>query len=97
MSYPQEMQQTIKSITATRQRRVRERFPTMSLEERKKILDGYHPDHIAGGMRELCVGLSKGKRTPLELADVIEGRPWVCSDFDLGQPALETDVLVIGF
>jgi len=33
---------------------------------------------------------------PIELAEIVEGRPCIGSDFDLSAPAIETDVLVIG-
>jgi succinate dehydrogenase/fumarate reductase flavoprotein subunit len=33
---------------------------------------------------------------PLELVDVVEGRPHISADFDLSEPKAETDVLIIG-
>ncbi len=96
MTYTPEMRETIRAVEATRPRRLGETFPTMSLEERKVVLNGFHPDYITEGMREIYVGVSKGQRTPHELADVIEGRPHISADFDLSQPELETDVLVVG-
>jgi succinate dehydrogenase / fumarate reductase flavoprotein subunit len=90
------MREAIKVVEATRPRRLGETFPAMSLEERKAVLNAFHPDFIAAGMREIKVGVSKGQRTPHELADVIEGRPRVSADFDVSEPAFETDVLVIG-
>ena len=96
MTYTPEMRETIKAVEATRQRRLNETFPSMSLEERDAVLNAFHPDYIVEGMRELKVGVSKGQRTPHELADVIEGRPHVSPDFDLSTPAFQTDVLVVG-
>jgi len=96
MTYTPEMRESIKVVEATRSKRMNEKFPDMSLEERGKVLNAFHPDYIAEGMRELRVGASKGNRTPLELADVLEGRPRVSHDLDLSEPAFETDVLVVG-
>jgi succinate dehydrogenase / fumarate reductase flavoprotein subunit len=96
MTYTPEMRETIKQVEATRTRRLKETFPSLSLTERKEILSAYHPDYLVEGMQELRVGISKGQRTPRELARVIEGRPHVTPDFDLTQPELETDVLVVG-
>jgi succinate dehydrogenase/fumarate reductase flavoprotein subunit len=73
-----------------------ETFPSMSLEEREKVLKSFHPDYIEETMRPIRVGSSTGMRTPHELADVLEGRPHISADFDLSQPELETDVLIIG-
>ena len=94
--YPAEMQESIKQVEATRMRRIDETYPRMSIEERERVLGDFHPDYIDESMRPIRVGVSKGQRMPLELADVIEGRPQISSDFDLSEPTTETDVLIIG-
>jgi len=94
--YPLEMQDSIRKVEATRARRLKESFPAMSLEERKVVLEGFHPDYIEETFRAARVGVSKGQRMPVELAEVVEGRPHIGPDFDLGDPAAEADVLVIG-
>ncbi len=96
MTYTPEMLELIKVVEATRPQRIKERFPSMSIEEREKVLNGFHPDYITENMREIRVGISKGERTPHELATVIEGRPHVSTGFDLSRPEFETDVLVVG-
>ena len=94
--YPPEMQESIRRVEATRMRRLKETYSTMSLEEREQVLDAFHPDYIREKMRDIRVGISKGQRMPLELADIVEGRPRISPDFDLSEPFAETDVLVIG-
>ncbi len=94
--YPPEMQESIRRVETTRMRRLKETHPTMSLEEREQVLDAFHPDYIREKMRDIRVGISKGQRMPLELADIVEGRPRISPDFDLSEPFAETDVLVIG-
>ena len=96
MTYTPEMLESIKLVEATRPARYKQVFPSMSLEERKVVLDAFHPDFLVEGIRELKIGSSKGSRTPIELADVMEGRPHIGPDFDLSQPELETDVLIVG-
>jgi succinate dehydrogenase/fumarate reductase flavoprotein subunit len=96
MTYTPEMRVMIKTVEATRSRRLNETYPMMSLQERKELLSTIHPDFLAEGMRELRVGVSGGQRAPHELADVLEGRPRISADFDLSHPEFETDVLVIG-
>lgn len=96
MTYTADMLESIKLVEATRAQRIGQVFPTMSLEERQKLLNSFHPDYLEEGMREIRVGCCKGMRMPLELAKVIEGRPHVTEDFDLSQPEYETDVLIIG-
>jgi len=94
--YPPEMQESIRQVEATRTRRLSETFTSMSLEERERVLDAFHPDYIKEKMRAIRVGVSKGQRMPTELADIVEGRPRISPDFDLSEPFAETDVLIIG-
>ena len=94
--YPPEMQESIRKVAATRARRIQESFPAMSLEERDDLLKLFHPDYKDETFQAIRVGVSKGQRMPIELARVMEGRPHIGADFDLSDPDIETDVLVIG-
>ncbi|MCE5208045.1 MAG: FAD-binding protein [Chloroflexi bacterium] len=96
MTYTPELMDLIKIVEATRPRRLSETYPSMSMEERDAVLQAFHPDYIQATMRPIRVGPNKGMRMPLELADVMEGRPLIQSGFDLSQPELETDILIIG-
>jgi succinate dehydrogenase/fumarate reductase flavoprotein subunit len=94
--YPPEMQESIRNVEAARTRRIKETFPAMTLEEREEILDAFHPDYKDETFHAVRLGVSKGHRMPIEMARVVEGWPHISPDFDLGDPAAETDVLVIG-
>ncbi len=96
MTYTPEMLELIKVVEATRPQRMHQKFPSMSLEERDKVLHGFHPDFLPEGFRKVRVGPGKGGEMPNELADLVEGRPLIGPDFDLSNPDFETDVLVIG-
>ncbi len=97
MSYTPEMRESLAKVEASRTRRLQERFPSLSPDERQAILKKFHPDYIADAMRALRVGPNKGDRTPNELADVLEARPIVDPQaFDLSRVDIETDVLIIG-
>jgi len=39
--YPPEMQESIRRVEATRMRRLKETFPSMSLEEREQVLNAF--------------------------------------------------------
>jgi len=84
--YPPEMQESIRQVEATRTRRLSETYPSMSLEERDRVLNAFHPDYIEEKMRAIRVGVSKGQRMPVELADIVEGRPRISPDVDLSEP-----------
>jgi len=94
--YPPEMQESIRKVEAARARRIGETFPAMSMEEREAILEAFHPDYKGETFHAIRLGVSKGQRMPIELAEIIEGRPHIGPDFDLSDPTIETDVLVIG-
>ncbi|MDY7078098.1 MAG: FAD-dependent oxidoreductase [Chloroflexota bacterium] len=94
--YPPEMQESIRKVETTRMRRIQETFPAMSMEEREAILDAFHPDYKEETFQAIRVGVSKGQRMPIELINVVEGWPHIESDFDLGHPIAETDILIIG-
>lgn len=97
MAYPPSMQESLKKVEATRPARLQETFPMMSPEEKKEVLRRFHPDYIETSMREIRIGPNKGGRAPLELVDMLEGRPILDPDaLDLGQTDYETDVLIIG-
>jgi succinate dehydrogenase/fumarate reductase flavoprotein subunit len=97
MSYPAYMEESIRKVEATREKRLKEEMPRIPVGERMPILKGFHPDFIASGMRELLVGPNKGDRTPNELAVLLEGNSRVGPDkIDLSKIDYDVDVLVIG-
>ncbi len=97
MSYTEEMRRSIAKVEATRQRRLDEVYPRVGDEEKRELLENYHPDYNAEAFATLKVGPNAGDRTPRELASLLEGRPRVHPDkVDLSRVDLEADVLVIG-
>lgn len=97
MSYPLSMQESITRLEETRRRRIREDFPKLSLDERQRLLEDFHPDYKKGTFRPLAVGHNKGDAVPHELADLLEARSRIDPDiFDLSRIDYETEVLVIG-
>jgi succinate dehydrogenase/fumarate reductase flavoprotein subunit len=72
-------------------------FKPMTMEERDRILQKFHPDYKDTGMRELKVGPNTGERVPDEFADLVEAHPLLAGvQVDLGQVHRSADVLVIG-
>jgi succinate dehydrogenase/fumarate reductase flavoprotein subunit len=95
--YPPYMEESIRKVEATRERRLKERLPRLSGDEKTALVQQYHPDFIEQSMRELLLGPNKGERTPNELADLLEGNSRVDPDkIDLGKIDYDVDVLVIG-
>ncbi len=97
MSYTPEMRESIERVETTRASRLQETFPMAEPGEKQTILEKYHPDYKADGMREVRVGVGKGHHMPLELADVMEGASHLSSAIlDLERIDYDTDVLIIG-
>ncbi len=95
--YTPELRELIKRVEATRQARLHQEVPRLTPQEKKELLEGFHPDYRPEIFRELKVGPSKGQRTPKEYADVLEG--WSAIDpatFDVSKVDYDVDVLVIG-
>ena len=95
--YTPGMRESMARVEASRAKRLAERYPSLSPEERQDVLKKFHPDYIQAAMRTLCIGPNKGDKTPNELADVLEARPLIdLRAFDLSKVDMETDVLIIG-
>lgn len=99
--YPEYMLESIEGVHKTREARMKEglRDP-MSMDDRKNILDKFHPDYKKDNKRRIKVGPNVGTEhdlMPHEMADVIEAHPAIKSkDIDLNQVDFDVDVLVIG-
>ncbi|MDP3879529.1 MAG: FAD-binding protein [Dehalococcoidales bacterium] len=91
------MEESIRKVEATREKRLKEVFPRLTEEEKTSLLHQYHPDFIEKGMRKLAVGPNRGDRTPHELADLLEGNSRIDPDkINLDKIDYDVDVLVIG-
>lgn len=100
--YPESLRESIKLVEKTRAARVEkskrgEIFKPLTMEGRKEVLSKFHPDYMEGTKRIVNVGPDKGQPFPNELADLLEAHSRIKpKDFDLSNPDMETDVLVIG-
>lgn len=100
--YPESLKESIKQVEKTRAARVErakrgEIFKPLTMEQRKEVLSKFHPDYMEGTKRTVVVGPNKGEPFPNELADLLEAHSRINpKEFDLKNPHLETDVLVIG-
>jgi succinate dehydrogenase/fumarate reductase flavoprotein subunit len=95
--YPAYMEESIRKVEASRERRLKETFPRITDEEKPTLLREFHPDFIKEGMRKLLVGPNQGEPAPNEVADLLEGNCRVNPDkINLGKVDYEVDVLIIG-
>lgn len=97
MPYPVYMEESIRKVEGTRERRLKEELPRIPVGERMPVLQEFHPDFVKTSMRELLVGPNKGDRTPNELADLLEGNSHIDPDkIDLTRIDYDVDALIIG-
>ena len=95
--YPADMEESIRKVAATRERRLKETVARLTDEEKTSLLEKHHPDYIKESMRQLAVGPNRGDLTPSEMADMLEGNSRVNPDkIDFSKIDYDVDVLVIG-
>ena len=95
--YTDDMRKSIRKVEETRARRLKERHPSLTPEEKETLLRDFHPDHREDTQRAVKVGPNAGERMPHELVDLLEAKsPLQSDELPLSQPAYDVDVLVIG-
>ncbi len=97
MTYPIEMQDSIRKANASRNRRREESFPRLQFAEKAKLLESYHPDFRMAEKEEIPIGPNKGNMAPREFVTLLNSPSRLNPEsIDLGKVDYETDVLVIG-
>jgi succinate dehydrogenase / fumarate reductase flavoprotein subunit len=95
--YPAYLEENIHIIEDTRVRRLIENMPRLQELDKIELLRKYHPDFVSSSMRKLQVGPNKGDLTPVELADLLEGKSRINPlKLDPTKPDYNVDVLIIG-
>ncbi|MCK5561436.1 MAG: succinate dehydrogenase/fumarate reductase flavoprotein subunit, partial [Thermoplasmata archaeon] len=95
--YSQEMVESMKKVEETRDYRMTEELPVLTIDERKKLLQSFHPDFNKGSLRELKVGANKGQMIYNEYADLFEAYSFIDeTKLDLSNIDYDVDILIIG-
>ena len=91
------MSESIKKLEATRNYRLKQEMPLLSLEEKNQLLTDFHPDYRTGAHKEIHIGVNKGDKAVSELVDLLEAKSLIDPEtIDLEDIYLSADVLVIG-
>ena len=97
MAYPDSMRESLQLVENTRKHRMQNPFPRLTADEKVKLLETYHPDYKLESKVKLRVGPSRGEIAPVELAELIEGEPFIDPDkIRLDKVDYTTDILIIG-
>ena len=84
-------------VESTRQKRLKQKLPSLSLNEREALLKMWHPDYKEGMKRPLLLGPNKGDSVPHEVADLLEAYPLIDpKELDLSKIDYDIELLVIG-
>jgi succinate dehydrogenase/fumarate reductase flavoprotein subunit len=97
MGYPDDFKPLLERVTATRERRLSETPGRLTVEEKEQLLRTYHPDYRPEAMAGIRAGVNRGDRAVKELVEALESYGRVDPEhFSIGEPGVETDVLVVG-
>ncbi len=95
--YTDEMCESIRRVEETRARRLQERHPSLSPDDKEDLLRSFHPDYRDDSQRAVRVGPNTSDRMPQEVVDCLEGRSVIDPEaVDLQDPDFDVEVLVIG-
>jgi succinate dehydrogenase / fumarate reductase flavoprotein subunit len=95
--YTDYMMKSIKIVEKKRKENISKQVKPMSMEERKKILENYHPDYMKNTKREVRIGPDKGKLMYNGIVDLLEAKSVLNpEDIDLSKIDYDVDLLIIG-
>jgi succinate dehydrogenase / fumarate reductase flavoprotein subunit len=91
------MEESMHQVEATREKRLKQKLPALSLKEREALLSAWHPDYKEGTKRALKLGANKGDAFYVEVADMIEAYPIIDpSELSLAKIDHDVSILVVG-
>jgi succinate dehydrogenase/fumarate reductase flavoprotein subunit len=97
ITYSEEMRRSIENVVATRKERMKQSFPKSKPDEKKLLLEKFHPDYKPGTTRKLLVGANKGNMIVNELGKIVEAYSRINPEkMDVSKVDVQTDVLIIG-
>jgi succinate dehydrogenase/fumarate reductase flavoprotein subunit len=97
ITYSDEMRRSIEKVAATRKDRMKQVYAKLKPEEKKQLLEKFHPDYKPGTTRKLLVGANKGDTIVNELGDIVEAYSRINPQkVDLSKFNIQTDMLIIG-
>ena len=85
--YPEYLQASLKKVAEKRDYNTALQPERMSAEDKKVLLEQFHPDYRKDQFEELKVGQNKGESVNVELAQTLQGHARLSADdVDLEHP-----------
>jgi len=95
--YPDYMMKSIKKVEDKRKRNLSRPVKPLSMEDRDKILNEFHPDYMKNTKRKVKIGIDKGKLLYNGIVDLLEAKSILNpKDVDLSRIDYDIDLLIIG-
>ncbi len=95
--YPDYMMKSIKKVEEKRKRNMSKPVKPLSMGDREKILNEFHPDYMKNTKRKVKVGIDKGNLLYNGIVDLLEAKSILkTKDVDLSKIDYDIDLLIIG-
>ena len=95
--YPEYMMKSIKKVEEKRKGNMSKPVKPLSMKDRERILNDFHPDYMKNTKRKVEIGIDKGKLLYNGIVDLLETRSILNpKDVDLSQIDYDVDLLIIG-
>lgn len=95
--YPDYMMKSIKKVEEKRKRNMSKPVKPLSMEDREKILNEFHPDYMKNTKRKVRIGIDKGKLLYNGIVDLLEAKSILNpKDVDFSRIDYDVDLLIIG-
>jgi len=95
--YPEYMMKSIKKVEEKRKRNMSKPVKPLSMKDREKILNDFHPDYMKNTKRKVKIGIDKGKLLYNGIVDLLEANSILNpKDVDLSKIDYDVDLLIIG-
>jgi len=95
--YPDYMMKSIKKVEEKRKRNMSKPVKPLSMGDREKILNEFHPDYMKNTKRKVKVGVDKGNLLYNGIVDLLEAKSILkTKDVDLSKIDYDIDLLIIG-
>ncbi|MCK4347868.1 MAG: FAD-binding protein [Thermoplasmatales archaeon] len=91
------MMKSIKKVEEKRKRNMSKSVKPLSMKDREKILNDFHPDYMKNTKRKVKIGIDKGKLLYNGIVDLLEAKSVLNpKDVDLSKIDYDVDLLIIG-
>jgi len=95
--YPDYMMKSIKKVEEKRKINMSKSVKPLSMKDREKILNDFHPDYMKNTKRKVKIGIDKGKLLYNGIVDLLEAKSILNpEDVDLSKIDYDIDLLIIG-